>query len=274
MRFYLILFLSFATFLNSCSTNNVDNDESLKKYFDNNKVTGTFGLFDNGKGRFTIYNVARFSDSAYTPASTFKIVNSLIGLESGIVKNDSTIIKWDSVTRTREECNKDLYMVDAFRISCVPWYRELARRIGKPTMQHYLDTIGYAAKNGRFVIKNNLDSFWLDNTAKVTSDEQLGMVKKLYFSQLPFQKRTQELVTKMMKMESNSNYSLSFKTGWGTTASGSQLGWIIGWIEENQHPYFFTLQIESANKDIDMRNVRLTMLKEILKHLGFMEGKK
>lgn len=141
-------------------------------------------------------------------------------------------------------------------------------------MQHYLDTVGYAAKKGRFVIKNNLDTFWLNNDAKVTADEQLGLVKKLYFDQLPFQKRTQQLVRKMMLMESNSNYKLSYKTGLGTATNGHLIGWIIGWIEENQHPYFFALQVETADQSTDIRTVRMNLLKSCLKQLGFMEGKK
>ncbi len=274
MRLLVFFLLLLGSYLQSCSPNNVKEDNSLKKYFEENKVTGTFGLFDNGQGKFTIYNLSRFTDSIYLPASTFKIVNSLIGIETGVVKNDSAIIKWDGFTRGRPECNKDLIMTDAFRISCVPWYQQLARLIGEKNMQHYLDTVGYAAKKGRFVIKNNLDTFWLNNDAKVTADEQLGLVKKLYFDQLPFQKRTQQLVRKMMLMESNSNYKLSYKTGLGTATNGHLIGWIIGWIEENQHPYFFALQVETADQSTDIRTVRMNLLKSCLKQLGFMEGKK
>src|SRR5687768_4509398 len=96
--------------LAACSPNNIVEDSSLEKYFTDNKVTGCFGLFDNGKGEFTIYNVTRFSDSAYLPASTFKIVNSLIGLEIRQVLDSATVITWDSVSRGRAECDRDLSM--------------------------------------------------------------------------------------------------------------------------------------------------------------------
>ena len=148
-----ILIYSILLFCVSCTTNNINEDDSLKKYFDENNVTGTFGMFDNGQAEFTIYNVVRYSDSVYLPASTFKIVNSLIGIQTGKVNDDSAVIKWDSISRGRPECNKDMMMLDAFRISCPPWYMELARRIGKDTMQHWLDTLGYGAKSERFQIK-------------------------------------------------------------------------------------------------------------------------
>ena len=270
IRIFVILLLA----LQACSPNNVTEDPSLKKLFDDNGVQGCFGLFDNGHGSFTVHNVRRFGDSAYLPASTFKIVNSLIGIEIGRVKDDSTVIPWSGRASRRPECDKDLSMYDAFRISCPPWYQELARRIGKDTMQFFLDTLGYASRHGRFVIQNNLDTFWLDNSAKITADEELGLVKKLYFDQLPFQKRTQGIVRKMMLMEDNANYALSYKTGWGTTQTGSALGWIVGWIEENRHPYFFVLQIEHPNPNFDISATRMKLLKEIFRHLGFMEGKK
>ena len=266
--------LLFFFFLCSCSVNNTREDKSLSKYFDENKLQGTFALFDNGTGEFTVYNMERYRDSAYLPASTFKIVNSLIGIETGVVKDSATVIPWDRVVRKIPEWNQDLKMHEAFTYSCVPWFQELARRIGKDTMQHWLDTLGYARLHGRPEIKNNIDTFWLDNSVKVSADEQLGLVKKLYFGQLPFQSRSQRMVKNMMLREDNSNYKLSYKTGWAHTLNGHSLGWIIGWIEENRHPYFFVLQVESADSNYDMTTVRLKMLKDILRHYGFMEGKR
>lgn len=270
----ILLFCLLAIGLAACSPNNITEDDSLKKYFDENNLTGCFGIFDNNKGHFTIYNPARFSDSAYLPASTFKIINSLIGVEMGIIKDSATVLPWDSVQRARTECNKDMTMYDAFRLSCPNWYQQLARKIGKDSMQFWLDTLGYAQRYDTFRIENNLDTFWLDNSVKVTADEQMGIVKQLYFDQLPFLKRSQRIVRNMMLWENNANYRLSYKTGWGTTEKNHALGWIVGWIEENKHPYFFVLQVESANKDYDLTSIRLKILKDILKQLGYMEGKK
>lgn len=255
----------------SCSPNNVTVDNSLKKFFDDNKVEGTFGLFDNGSGDFTIYNVGRFKDSAYLPASTFKIINSLIGIETGRISDEKMMIAWDEIKR-RDVWDKDLTMTEAFKVSAVPYYQEVARRIGKDTMQRWLDTLGYGQRYKKAII-NRVDSFWLDNTVKITADEQLGIVKRLYYDQLPFQKRTHRIVKEAMLFEKNSNYSLSYKTGWGFKENGNGIGWIIGWIEENNHPYFFALNVEGPH-DTDMVAVRMNVLKGILKKLGFLEGRK
>lgn len=258
----------------SCTPNHVHEDANLKNYFDKYQVDGTFGLFDNGTGEFTIYNLSKFSDSAVTPASTFKIVNSLIGLETGIVANDSSIFEWDGKPSGRDLCDTALMMKDAFKISCLNWYQELARKIGKEKMQYYLDTLGYAAHPSTFKITGAVDSFWIDESAKVTADEQLGLVKKLYFDKLPFQKRTQKIVKHMMLQEENTHYKLSYKTGLSKNVNGHQIGWIIGWIEENQHPYFFSLEIETNDSNNNISENRLRLLKDILTHYGYMSGKK
>ena len=270
----VIAFLLVAIGFAACSPNNVTEDKSLDKFFKENNVTGSFGLFDNGQGQFTLSDIRKFSDSMYLPASTFKIVNSLIGLETGAVLDSATVLPYDSTRNARAECKGEMNMYNAFRISCPNWYQELATRIGKPQMQHWLDTLGYGERKARFVIENNLDTFWLDNSVKVTGDEQLGLVKKLYFDQLPFSKRSMRIVRNMMQWENNSNYQLYYKTGWGEDEKKHSIGWIIGWIEENKHPYFFSLQIESADPNIDMKAIRIKMLKDILKNYGFMEGKK
>ncbi len=262
----------------ACSPNNVSVKNDLKKYFDDNHVTGTFGLLDNGQNEFTVYNLARFKDSVYLPASTFKIVNSLIGIETGRIVNENMVIKWDGKVRTYPNgdtataWNKDLTMAEAFKASAVPYYQEVARRIGKDTMQHWLDSLGYAARYGKAAIKTSIDSFWLDNSVKVTADEQLGLVKKLYFGQLPFQKRTQDIVKKVMLQEQNAKYTLAYKTAWGFTENGDALGWVIGWVEENKHIYFFALNVEGPH-NTNLETVRLNILKGILNQLGFLQGK-
>jgi beta-lactamase class D len=274
MRKKLMAAIFFAALFTSCASNNIEQDPRVGDYLKQNGLTGCFGLFDNGTGEFTIYNLARFRDSVYLPASTFKIVNSLIGIETGRIRDSAFVIPWDSVKRSRPEWNQDLTMEKAFRYSAVPWFQELARRIGKDTMQHWLDTLGYASKYKKPVIANNLDTFWLDNSVKVTADEQLGLVKRLYFDQLPFQSRTQRIVRNVMKQEENANYRLNYKTGWGFTENNHAIGWIVGWIEENRRPYFFVLQLESPDRQYDMGEVRLKILKQILADRGFFLGKK
>lgn len=268
----MIRFIAIFGFLGvffSCSPKNFKEDNSLKNFFDQNKVNGCFALYNNGTNQFTFYNLKRYRDSSFLPASTFKIVNSLIGLQEGKIINDSMVIKWDGVKRSVDSWNKDLTMYEAFRVSSVPYYQEVARRIGKERMQFWLDSLGYGSRK----ITTAIDTFWLDNSLKITPDEELGLVKKLYFGQLPFFKTNQEMVKRAMLFENNTNYRLAYKTGWGKTETGNHLAWITGWIEENNHPYFFVLNFESNDPEADIPSIRMNILKGILQQLGFLQGK-
>jgi beta-lactamase class D len=261
--FFLFIFIS------SCTVNKAKIDNSLKKYFDENKVDGCFTMLNNSTGEITVYNMP-LNTTRFSPASTFKIINSLIGLQTGKIVDDKMVIRWDGIQRSRKELNKDMDMREAFKVSSVPYYQEVARRIGRDTMQRWIDSLGYGNKN----ISGPIDSFWLNNKLKVSPDEQLGLVKKLYFDQLPFRKSVQEMVRNVMLQEDNTAYKLSYKTGWGFDEKNNAIGWIVGWIEENRHVYFFVTFVKSDNSDTDIAKVRMNITKGILKQLGFFEGKK
>jgi len=275
----LFSILALAFLMSSCSQNNVTEDDSLKQYFDAAGVSGSFGMFDNGQGHFTIYNLSRFRDSAYLPAGTFDIVQSLVGVQTGVVNDEHMLIGEKEFDRSRlrsnlateaDICRGNGEIQDAFRNSCTKPFQELARRIGKDSLKKWVDSLGYGNKS----MGNAVDTFWLDNHLTITSDEQLGLVKRLYFDQLPFYARPQKIVRQMMLMESNSNYQLSYKTGVGVRKDGHAFAWIVGWVEENKHAYFFVLNADAVSDGNGLKNKGLGVLRQVLKKMGFFLGKK
>lgn len=255
--------------ISSCSVNKAKIDNSLKKYFEAKNVEGCFTMLNNADGQITVYNM-EYDTMRFTPASTFKIVNSLIALQTGKVTDEKMIIPWDGTKRWNADWNRNMNIVEAFKASSVPFYQEVARRIGKDTMQRWIDSLSYGNQN----ISGPLDSFWLNNQLKISPDEQLGLLKKLYFDQLPFRKSVQQSVRDMMLQEDNTAYKLSYKTGWGYDEANNSIGWLTGWIEENRHVYFFVTLVKSSDPKVDMKRVRLDITKDILKQMGFFEGKK
>lgn len=252
--------LSLLLVLTSCSSNNVDTEPGLEKYFRDANASGTFALFNNSTGRFTVYNLDRYKDSAYTPAATFDIVNALIGLQTGVIRDEKTSFKIDSANSP----NAGLNLMDAFRSSNLPYFQQAARGIDKPAMQYWLDSLSYGTRK----ITTSIDSFWLDGSLRLTADEQLGLVKRLYFNQLPFFKYNQEIVKRAMMAEDKPQYKLSYRASAASEKSG--VGWTVGWIEENGHAYFFALNLSSANNSVS----GVELLKQILLQLGFMKGNK
>jgi beta-lactamase class D len=267
MKTFGLLLLTATIWLSACSPNNVKETKSWEKYFTKHKLEGCFMVFDNGQGTFKVYNIDRAKER-FLPASTFKIFNSLVALQTGIASDTNMVIRWDSVTRTNPEWNQDLPLNKAFRLSSVPHFQEIARRIGRDTMQRWLDSVQY----GNHKI-SQIDQFWLDNSLQISPDEQLGLVKQLYFNQLPFQRRVQELVTGMMLQEVTPRYKLAYKTGWGVVGK-KQVGWMVGWVEENFHPSFFALNFATEDPNVDIKAVREEIMRGILTEEGFFKGEK
>jgi beta-lactamase class D len=254
----------------ACSPNNVTIDNSLQRYFDSAGVQGSFGFFDNGQGHFTIYNLSRFRDSLYQPGASFDILQSLIGIQTGVIKDDSAALLSASMApglkpaETLGQCFRDTSLVGR------AGFIQLSSRLGKDTLKKWIDSLRY----GNQQIGRDTTGFWFDNSLKINSDEQLGLLKKLYFDQLPFYQRPQLIVRRMMAGESNSNYQLRYKLAQGTKEDGHAVGWVMGWVEENKHPYFFVVNLESADPQKDLGGAGLSIARGILQQLGFFQGKK
>jgi len=247
----------------ACSTNNVTVDDSLGRFFDTAGVKGCFALFDNGQGRFTIYNLPRYRDSAYPAGATFDIPELLIGLQTGQLGNEKAVLAvMDTVPIT---------IARAFQsvgIENQAVFQKLSKNIGMDTLKKWVDSLHY----GNRMLTNDTNGRY-DRDLSIKADEQLGLIKKLYFNQLPFYKRPHEIVRGLMKKESNSNYQLVYKTA-GVHYPDHILGWVLGWVEENKHPYFFVLNLESADPKADITGIGIQLIDRILPSMGFFQGKK
>ncbi|MER3498783.1 MAG: class D beta-lactamase [Chitinophagaceae bacterium] len=273
MRIAIIVFL--LVVIAGCTNNNVKTDNSLASFFKERNVNGTFAILNNGTGQFTIYNLKRYRDSFYLPGSSFDIVTALVGLQTGKIFNEKMVVNWDGVSREDSNWNKDLTMVDAFKSSAPFYFPQIARQIGKDSMEFWLNQLKYGAATDtqKVKIKTTVDSFWIDNSLKILPDQQLGFIKNLYCSQLPgIYRPYQEMVKAIMSQEERSTYKLSYKTGWGQNEKGEQIGWVCGWIEENNHPYFFVINF-TADISVNVKATGVDLLKAILKQQGFFEGR-
>jgi beta-lactamase class D len=121
-------------------------DPQLQKLLDSSKLSGSILIFDVEKGKYFCSNDFALTKKVFLPASTFKVPNTLIGLETGII-NINTIFKWDGKKRKLKIWEKDLNLHDAFHASCVPCFQELAEKIGPKRMQEYLNKFEYGNSN-------------------------------------------------------------------------------------------------------------------------------
>lgn len=273
---FLILAMTVLTLFSACQRDNILTQDQWGPIFKKYGIdSACFELADNNHDMIYIYNLQRAS-KRFSPASTFKIMSSLIALETNVALDENLIIPWDGVAR-RPEWDKDMNLREAFKVSCVPYYQALARKIGKVDMQKWIDTVKYGNKR----TGPNVDDFWLNDTLQITPDEQVGFIKKLYFDKLPFAQRSQRIVRSLMLQEDSTHYKLYYKTGTQMPLRNNKkviLAWIVGFVEKretqigvvtkkeetNYKPYFFAMNFETSDTTMNTMDIRKKLLKEIL----------
>jgi len=251
MAHKLSLFLALITII-SCTSGIVikeqtSNNEAIKrdtipafqKILDSANVSGSILVYDAVKDIFYSNDFDR-CEIGHLPASTFKIPNSIIALETGVIADDSTMIRWDGQKRRLPAWEQDLVFRDAFHYSCVPCYQEIARKIGVARMKEYLEKLDFG---NMIVDSSSIDLFWLEGDSKISQFEQVDFLYRFYHSRLPVSKLTGEIVKRMMVIEENDTFKLSGKTGW-SVRNGNNNGWFVGYLEKGADVYFIATNID------------------------------
>lgn len=217
--------------------------DDFKKFYDKYEVAGSFVMYDQKNDQYTIYNQDQIS-TPFTPASTFKIYNSLISLETKVVKNENVVFKWDGKERALSQWNKDTDMRSAFKNSTVWYYQELARRVGEVQMKSWVKKANY----GNGDVTGGIDTFWLSGGLRITPVEQIDFLRRLHDNKLPFSKRSMKIVKDIMVVSDTLNAVIRAKPGSGK--QGQQyVGWYVGYITTPDNVYYFSNCIQSMKKN-------------------------
>lgn len=215
-------------------------DEDLSKYFTG--YEGCFVLFDKNKDEYTIYNQTK-SKKQVSPCSTFKIVNSLIGLETKVLKDENTTFMWNGTKYPIESWNKDQTLKSAVSNSVVWYFVNLVSQVGEEKMQDYLNKFNYGNKD----ISGGLTKFWLQSSLKISPMEQVDVLRKFYDYQLPASKRNVDIVKDVITLSNENGIKLSGKTGSGGSSVNDKYvnGWFVGYVEKDKNVYIFATNIEA-----------------------------
>lgn len=219
-------------------------DSNFKKHFQELGIEGSIMIYDLNKDRTYQHNPSR-NQTAFLPASTFKILNSLIALETQVIPNELAILTWDGIERKLPEWNRDLNMKEAIKISAVWFYQVLARRVGHEQMQKWITQVGYG--NQKIGDKEDIDKFWLAGKLQITPQSQIQFLRRLYKGDLPFSKKSISTVKEMIIVEQTPDYTIRAKTG---TIDNPQapIGWYVGYLEQSKNTYFFATNIDIRTK--------------------------
>jgi beta-lactamase class D len=258
MKKYVILFFSAALII----TNSCKNSEALSKkpinsemevttidyhtYLDSLQAEGIFLLYDLKANKLVEYK-GLSKDTMLIPASTFKIPNSLIGLETGVVKDELTEFKWNGTTYQNQAWNKDQNLREAFQNSTVWYFQELARKIGEKHMKKFLAQFNY----GNQSTGGGIDKFWLSGDLRISPLQQLEFLKGLWNEELKVSKKTTKTMKKVFLVEKKGESTLYAKTGWGFT-DGSDIGWYMGVVENQKSTYLFVHAMVSKDSRLEL----------------------
>jgi beta-lactamase class D len=235
---------------------------------------GAFVLYDLKRDSYLRYNEARCRER-FSPFSTFKIPNSLIGLDTGVIADAEYVIKWDrkkypphdEETLPFKDWWQDQSLRMAIRRSVVWYYRELATAVGKPRMKEYVHKLRYGNED----VSGPINNFWLADSLKISADEQVEFLKRLYKEELPVSKRSIKIVKEITTLEETPEYTLHGKTGGGPLGENRFLGWFVGYLETKENAYFFATEIEGPTY-LSIRDERIALTKRILVDLGHLKN--
>lgn len=229
----------------------------FSRHFRDLGVEGSILIYDLSSNRVFQHNPKR-NETAFPAASTFKILNSLISLETKVVTDEIAVLTWDGIQRELPEWNRDLNMREAFKLSAVWFYQVLARRVGYERMQQWVAQVKYGNQN--IGGKEDIDKFWLNGSLKVTPQQQIQFLRSLYNNDLPFSERTLSIVKDIMINEKTPDYTIRGKTGWYGFGSKviPNIGWYIGYLERGKNTYFFATNIDIRNEKDPPLRVELT----------------
>lgn len=257
---------STAFFASTALSESISENLAWNKEFLSESVNGVFVLCKSSSNSCTTNNAARAS-TAYIPASTFKIPNALIGLETGVIKDERQVFKWDGKPKAMKQWERDLTLRGVLQVSAVPVFQQIAREIGETRMQKYLTLFSYGNAN----IGGGIEKFWLDGQLRISALNQVTFLESLYLNDLPASKENQLIVKEAIFTEATPEYLVHAKTGYSGVGSEANPGiaWWVGWVEKRVDVYFFAF-----NMDIDTQSKlpsRKSIPTKIMASEGIME---
>lgn len=232
----------------------------------------------HSKGSTTIYDNKNqqwiISDSVDArketlPASTFKVINLLIALQTQVIDDENDVVKWVGKIDTliygnRPEIYRDMTIKEAFELSAGWVFVELAKRIGRDRYRQYLTKCHYG--NGKLTEAGT--DFWNLGVFGISPINQIDFLRNVYTGKVPFSKRNLSILKRVMITEKEEGYTIRSKTGW-TRYGGNDTGWWVGYVETKSNTYFFatrlikSLQVSNPNFGECRKKITRTILHEL-----------
>lgn len=217
-----------------------------------NGRNGAAVVYDFSNRRYTIYN-GDLATTRRSPCSTFKIISSLIALENGIIEPEDSTRDWSGEIFWNEDWNKDIDFSEAFRTSCVWYYRQVIDEIGEDRMQRELNKLQYGNCDisdweGQWNTNNNnraLTGFWIESSLKISPKEQVEVMERIFGSDSEYSEETKKNLKQVMLVsdQEQTETSIYGKTGMGKVDGIAVDAWFTGFAESAEGNLYFCVYL-------------------------------
>jgi beta-lactamase class D len=199
--------------------------------------------------------------TSYGPQSTFKIVLSLIGFDSGILK-DETSPTW-SIPKGADPyinvCKNDHNPHTWMRDSCLWYSNVLTSKLGMEKFKNYINKFAY----GNMDLSGGLTSSWVSSSLTISPKQYTEFLTRLVERKLPVSKASYDKTKNIMFVqELAGGWKLYGKTGNGSrldkngNKTDMQQGWFVGYIEKGDRKIVFASHIVDNTKQNTFASMR------------------
>jgi len=228
----------------------------------------------NGKTDEILMELGPHTNESTTPCSTFKIVLSLLGYDTGILNDEKSPI-WtfqegydDYLESWKEPQTPKSWM----KTSCFWYSKLLANQLGMENFQKYLHAFEY----GNVDVSGGLTNpFWVNSSLRISPMGQAIFMRKIINRELPVSRKSIEMTKAVLFVEEmQEGWKLFGKSGWSGSIKNQEgnnfeIGWFVGWFEQGQNYFPFAYNIVQSKVNLAQRIPRVKELAiEILQRLN------
>lgn len=246
-------------------------------YFDG--LNGAAVVYDASENRYLIYNEA-LAQTRRSPCSTFKIISSLAALEEGLLHPEQSTRTWSGETFWNEQWNQDIDFPDAFRASCVWYFREVMDEIGQERMQAVLKDLSYGNCDisdweGQLNTNNNnraLTGFWIESSLLISPKEQAEVMERIFGENSVYSEESRKELKRVMLAEDQERTEplIYGKTGMGKAQGIVVDAWFTGFAEyEEKEVYFCVYLGQKEDRDVSSAAAREIAVQILSEEPGF-----
>lgn len=235
-----------------------------EEFFDG--INGSAVLYDPAENCYRVYN-QEAAIIRRSPCSTFKIISSLLALEDGILDPDQSVRTWSGEIFWNEDWNRDINFDEAFRTSCVWYFRQLIDEIGKDRIQEGLDHLVYGNRDisdweGRLNSNNKnpaLTGFWIESSLKISPKEQTQVMERIFGGSSDYSEETIDRLMQVMLLPESEKTGMMIygKTGMGKVAGVVVDAWYTGFADRADGRVYFCVHLdETAAEEVSSSKAR------------------